>query len=340
MKVLVTGGAGYIGSTIASALEDTGHTPILLDSLTRGRAEFVQGRAFYEGDISDAALLERIFKGHPEIQACIHCAALILVPESVAQPYLYYTENVAKSLELFKNLNALGCNRVVFSSSASIYEISDGSQVTENSRVKAQSPYARTKQIMEMVLEDFSKAYGLNAIVLRYFNPIGADPKMRSGMQIKAVSHIVPKLVEVAMGREAVFKVHGTEYPTRDGTAVRDYLHIWDLAMAHVKAVEEFDNALEKHRANTGDSSLGFLIINLGTGKGVTVRELVAAFERVYGKPVPTEDHLPRPGDVAGVYANPDRALELIGWKVEHTIDEGIATSLEWGKRRKDMLGY
>jgi UDP-glucose 4-epimerase len=340
MKVLVTGGAGYIGSTIASALEDSGHTPILLDSLTRGHAEFVRGRAFYQGDIADKALLEKVFQDHPEIQACVHCAALILVPESVAQPYLYYTENVAKSLELFKNLNALGCNRVVFSSSASIYEISDGSQVTEDSRVNAKSPYARTKQIMEMVLEDFSEAYGLNAIVLRYFNPIGADPKMRSGMQIKEVSHIVPKLVEVAMGREAVFKVHGTQYPTRDGTAVRDYLHIWDLAMAHVKAVEEFDNALAKHRVNTGDSSLGFLIINLGTGKGVTVRELVAAFERVYGKPVPTEDHPPRPGDVAGVYANPDRALALIGWKVKHSIDEGIATSLEWGKRRKDMLGY
>lgn len=333
MKVLVTGGAGYIGSTIASALEDNGHTPVILDSLVTGQEVFTKGRAFYKGDIADRALLERIFKEHPDISSTIHCAALIVVPESVEQPYLYYRENVCKSLELFKNLEELGYPKVVFSSSASIYAAVPGFKVTEASPKNPSSPYARTKYMMEMVLEDISKATTLRAIVLRYFNPIGADPKYRSGIHVREPSHVLGKLVDTALGKIPEFQITGVDWPTRDGSGIRDYIHIWDLAMAHVKAVEQFDHVMAK----TGQT---YTVINLGSGNGVTVKELVAAFERVYGKTINKREAPPRPGDVAGAYANADKAWELLGWKTEYSIDEGIKSALEWGNRRKAILGY
>jgi len=333
MKVLITGGAGYIGSTVANALLDTGHVPVLLDSLVTGPRAFTEGKIFYQGDIADRALLERIFQEHPEIHSTIHCAALVVVPESVEKPYLYYRENVCKSLEFFKNLEELGYPRVVFSSSASIYDAVPGFKVTESSPLKPSSPYARTKYMMEMVLEDLSKATRLRGIALRYFNPIGADPKLRTGIHAREPSHVLGKMVDVALGKLPEFCITGVDWPTRDGSGIRDYIHVWDLAMAHVKAVEQFDDVLQKTGSN-------YVAINLGTGHGVTVRELVAAFERVYGQPLPKREAPPRPGDVAGAYANAERALELLGWKAEHTIEEGIASALAWGKKRKEVLGY
>lgn len=333
MKVLVTGGAGYIGSTIASALLDTGHTPVLLDSLVTGPEIFTRGRIFYKGDVADRELVERIFKEHPDIHATIHCAALIVVPESVAQPYRYYHENVVKSLELFKYLGELGYPRVVFSSSASIYDAVPGFRVTEESPLKPSSPYARSKYMMEMVLEDLSRATRLRGIALRYFNPIGADPRMRSGIHAKEPSHVLGKLVDTALGKIPEFQITGVDWPTRDGSGIRDYIHVWDLAMAHVKAVEQFDRAM----AQTGQT---YAVINLGSGNGVTVKELVAAFERVYGRTVNKREVPPRPGDVAGAYANADRALELLGWKAEHSVEDGIRSALEWGSKRREILGY
>ncbi len=333
MKVLITGGAGYIGSTIANALQDTGHVPVLLDSLVTGPRAFTQGKIFYEGDIADRPLLERIFQNHPDIHSTIHCAARIVVPESVQEPYLYYRENVCKSLELFKNLGELGYPRVVFSSSASIYDAVPGFKVTETSPLKPSSPYARTKYMMEMVLEDLSRATPLRGIALRYFNPIGADPKLRSGIHVREPSHVLGKMVDVALGKLPEFTLTGVDWPTRDGSGIRDYIHVWDLAMAHVKAVEQFDAVMEKTQSP-------YVVINLGTGNGVTVKELVAAFERVYGKQIPKREAPPRPGDVAGAYANADRALELLGWKAEHSIEEGIASALAWGQKRKEILGY
>jgi len=333
MKVLITGGAGYIGSTIANAILDTGHVPVLLDSLVTGQKAFTQGKVFYHGDIADRALLERILHEHPDIHSTIHCAALIVVPESVEKPYLYYHENVCKSLELFKNLEGLGYPRVVFSSSASIYDAVPGFKVTEASPLKPGSPYARSKYMMEMVLEDLSKATQLRGIALRYFNPIGADPKMRSGIHVREPSHVLGKMVDVALGKLPKFTITGVDWPTRDGSGIRDYIHVWDLAMAHVKAVEQFDAVMQK-------SASPYTVINLGTGNGVTVKELVAAFERVYGQDIPKQEAPPRPGDVAGAYANADRALELLGWRADHSIDQGLASALEWGGRRKEILGY
>jgi len=336
MKILISGGAGYIGSTVASALEDNGHTPIILDSLVTGREEFTRGHIFYKADIADHAALEKIFREHPDIKATLHCAARIVVPESVAQPYLYYRENVAKSVEFFHILHELGCDKLVFSSSASIYDLVPGFMVNEESPLNPNSPYARTKFMMEMVLKDFCNAYGMHGIALRYFNPIGADPKMRSGIHVKEPSHVLGKLVDTAQGRLAEFPITGTQYETRDGTGIRDYIHIWDLARAHVLALTNFDQVFSR----AGNPPDNYLVVNLGTGHGVTVLELVTAFERVYGQIIQKRHMPPRPGDVAGAYANADTALRLLGWKAEMSIDDGIRDALKWGEIRQERLHW
>ena len=336
MKYLITGGAGYIGSTICSALEDAGHTPIILDSLITGREEFTRGRIFYKGDIADEKAVKQIFKDHSDIQATVHCAALIVVPESVSHPYEYYQDNVSKSIEFFHLLNTLGYGRVVFSSSAALYDIVPGFMVTEEAPLNAISPYSRTKLMMEMALKDFCAAYPLKGIALRYFNPIGADPKMRSGMHVKNPTHVLGKLVETAQGKLPVFNITGTHYTTRDGTGIRDYIHVWDLARAHVNAVTEFDQVFER----AGNPKSDYLVINLGTGRGVTVRELVTAFEKVYGQTINKKETGPRPGDVAGSYTNADTARRLLHWEAELPIEQGISDALKWGELRDKILKY
>jgi UDP-glucose 4-epimerase len=333
MKVLVTGGAGYIGSITAKALEDAGHTPVILDSLLSGPRVFVKDRIFYEGDIADRDLLAKVVADHPDIECTIHMAARIVVPESVEKPYEYYRDNVAKSLEMFDQLIALAKPRVVFSSSASLYAMKPGFEVTEEDPLDPPSPYARTKGMMEAVLQDMAAATDLRAVILRYFNPIGSDPDLESGIYVREPSHVLGQLVMAAQGQKDAFTITGTEHPTRDGTGIRDYVHVWDLARAHVAAVERFDEVL----ATVGAPST---VINVGTGEGVTVRELIAAFEGVFGASVPTREAPPRPGDAVGAYANVDKAREVLGWTSELTVDDGIASALAWGRKRKEVLGY
>ncbi len=334
MKFLITGGAGYIGSTICSALEDEGHIPVILDSLVTGRREFTRNRIFYHADIADEQAVAKVFSEHPNLHAVIHCAALIVVPESVTHPYEYYRENVGKSLELFRTLNKLGQKRVVFSSSASVYDVTPDFMVTEGSPLNPTSPYARTKYMMEMVLRDFCSAYGMQGIALRYFNLIGADPKMRSGLQSKMPTHILGKLVQVALGELPCFEITGTDYPTRDGTGIRDYIHVWDLARAHVKAVTDFDGVFTR----AGNPPGNYVVVNLGTGRGVTVREMVNAFEQVYGKAINKREVDRRPGDITGAFTNADTAARLLGWKAELSVEQGIADALKWGEMRRTIL--
>lgn len=333
MKVLVTGGAGYIGSTTAKALEEAGHTPVILDSLLTGPRVFVKDRVFYEGDIADRDLVSRVVEEHPDIDCTIHMAARIVVPESVAKPYQYYKDNVAKSLELFDQLVALGKPRVLFSSSASLYAMVEDFEVTEESPLDPPSPYARTKRMMEQVLTDMAAATDLRAIILRYFNPIGSDPDLESGIYDREPSHVLGQLVMAAQGLKDAFTITGVDHPTRDGTGIRDYIHVWDLAQAHVVAVEQFDQALAKVDAPS-------TIINVGTGDGVTVRELVTAFEEVFGQEVPVREAPPRPGDAVGAFANVDKAREVLGWTASLTIQDAIASALAWGRKRKSILGY
>ena len=333
MKVLLTGGAGYIGSTTALALERAGHVPVVLDSLLSGPRAFVRDRLFYEGDMADRVLLRRVVQEHPDLDATIHMAARIVVPESVAQPYEYYRDNVTKSLELFDELARLGKPRVLFSSSASLYAFADSFEVTEASALAPGSPYARTKLVMEMALQDMSQAYGVRAIILRYFNPIGSDPDLQSGVHVREPSHVLGQLVMAANGVKDAFVITGVNHPTRDGTGLRDYIHVWDLALAHVAAIEQFDAVLDQVRQPS-------VVLNVGTGRGVTVRELVAAFERVLGADVALREAPARLGDAVGAYANVDKIKKLLGWSASLTLDEAIASALAWSAKRRTVLGY
>src|ERR1700746_3048822 len=243
MKVLIAGGAGYIGSTIASACSDAGISPVILDSLVTGRPEFAARHAFYQGDIADGRLVDRVFAEHPDIGAVIHCAALIVVPDSVADPVGYYRVNVASSLEFVAHLLRNGCERLVFSSSAAIYRASEDLSVDEDSAIDPLSPYARTKAVCEAMFADIAASQPIRVLSLRYFNPIGADPQMRTGLQLSRPTHALGRMMQ-ALEDGVAFQVTGTDYPTRDGSGIRDYIHVWDLAAAHVAALSRFDALL------------------------------------------------------------------------------------------------
>ena len=333
MKVLVTGGAGYIGSITATALEAAGHEPVVLDSLLGGPAAFARGRTFYHGDIADRALVRRIVDEHPDLDCTIHMAARVIVGESVTQPYFYYRDNVAKSVELFDALSAAGKPRIVFSSSASVYAPADDFEVIESSPTAPISPYARTKLMMEDVISDLAAAGALRGLILRYFNPIGADPPLRHGVYATVPTHVLGQLVMAARGEREAFTITGTDYPTRDGTGLRDYIHVWDLAQAHVRAVEELDAVLDREGASSAT-------VNLGTGDGVTVRELVSTVEEVLGRRVPVQEADRRAGDAIGAYANVDKARAVLGWSAQSSLAEGVDSALRWAARRSQVLGY
>ena len=331
MKVLITGGAGFIGSTVATACLDAGIIPVILDDFSTGRREFTLDRHCYSGDIADATLLDTIFADHQDIDATIHCAAKIVVPESVAEPLAYYDNNVAKTFTLVRNLLRLGCQRLLFSSSASIYAPGDDLTVDESSALAPGSPYARSKMVVELFLADVAAASALRVLSLRYFNPIGADPQLRTGLQLAEPSHAVGKLLE-AYAHGTPFRITGTDYATRDGSAIRDYIHVWDLALAHVAALRAMATVVAPGTA---------LPVNVGTGQGTTVRELVAAFRAVAGEDAITvEDAPPRPGDVIGSYTRSDRAAQLLGWKAERSLEDGLRDSLRWLERRREVLGF
>ena len=333
MKVLVTGGAGYIGSTTCAALEAAGHTPVILDSLVTGARPFIEGRSFIEGDIADRPLVEEVFHEHPDIEAVIHMAARVVVAESTEDPGLYYRENVCKSLSFFETARDAGVRRVVFSSSASVYAPSPTYEVLETSPTAPASPYAASKLMMERMLADVCAASKMRGINLRYFNPVGSDPSLRSGVHVREPSHVLGQLVMASQGLTPAFKITGTQFDTRDGTGLRDYIHVRDLARAHVAAVERFDAVIE-------DADDVCPIINLGTGTGTTVRELLTAFTAAFGSEVPAVEADPRPGDVVGAYANVDKAAQLMGWRSELSVTQAIETALAWSATREQVLGY
>jgi UDP-glucose 4-epimerase len=326
VKVLIAGGAGYIGSTIASACSDAGITPVILDSLVTGRREFAAGRAFYPGDIADGPLIDRIFAEHPDIDAVVHAAALIVVPDSVADPVGYYRANVAKSLDFVAHLLRNGCRRLVFSSSAAIYQAGEDLSVDEDSAIGPQSPYARTKAVCEAMFADIAASQPSRVLSLRYFTPIGADPKMRTGLQLRRPTHALGKMIQ-AQQEGVPFLVTGTDWPTRDGSGLRDYVHVWDLAAAHVAVLTRFD-------ALPGPATA----INLGSGAGTTVWELLATFNQVSGRPVEARPAARRPGDAAGAYTRIGRAQRLLGWRPQYDIAEGVRHSLHWAALRDEVL--
>jgi UDP-glucose 4-epimerase len=327
-KILITGGAGFIGSTVASACLDQGITPVLIDNLSTGRREFTTDRIFYEGDISDGVLIDKVFAEHPDIYAVVHCAALIIVPDSVTDPIGYYHGNVTKSLDMLQHLIRSGCTRMIFSSSAAIYSPGADLSVSEDSPTGPLSPYARTKAVCEQMFADVAAAEPIKIMSLRYFNPIGADPKLRTGLQTTVPTHALGQLV-LALQSGTPFRITGTDYPTPDGSGIRDYVHVWDLAEAHLVALARFDEVMRDRDA---------VPINLGTGRGTSVRELVGLFNQVAPAPVTTIDAPRRPGDPPGAFARCDRAAELLDWQARFSIAEGIADSLRWAAVRDEVL--
>lgn len=328
MKVLITGGAGYIGSTIATACIEAGLDVVLLDDLSRGLRSFGEGRDLYVGDIADVAVVDRLLADHPDIDAVIHCAARIVVPESVADPLGYYEANVGKTIVLLQRLRDAGIPRIVFSSSAAVYAGEGGDGVDEAGRLAPASPYATSKAMVEQILDDAANAGDFRAIALRYFNPIGADPQLRTGLQNPTPSHALGKIMQARASGEP-FTITGTDWATRDGSGLRDYIHVWDLALAHVAAVQKFDDVA------THDEP--YQVINLGTGDGVTVRELVAAFERVTGEPLAVIETDRRPGDQAGAYAIVDRAAEVLDWRAERSVDDGVRDAIAWAEKLRSL---
>lgn len=329
MRILITGGAGYIGSTVGSACMEAGHEVVVLDNLSAGRREFVTDRTFYQGDVADQQLLDTIFSEN-RIDAVVHCAAKIIVPESVSEPLAYYENNVGKTVKLLQAMARNGVNRILFSSSASIYATDAEFKVSEDSALDPGSPYATTKFMVEYILRDAAHASDLKALSLRYFNPIGSDPKLRSGQQIEHPSHVLGKMIDAWMDK-STFTVTGVDWPTRDGSGIRDYIHVWDLARAHVAALEHLDEVTAEDP---------YQVFNIGTGNGVTVKELVDAFQEGTGQPLNVLYGPPRPGDVAGAYTVSHRAKDLLGWSPELTPADGIRDAIAWLPERKKILGY
>jgi UDP-glucose 4-epimerase len=320
MAVLVTGGGGYIGSHMVWALLDAGEEAVVIDRLSTGfRWAIAPEARFYEGDIADAELMRRIFSEN-NIDAIIHFAGSIVVPESVADPLGYYENNTVKSRALIASAVEAGIPYFVFSSTAAVYGTPKVLEpVTEDLPLAPESPYGSSKLMTEIMLRDTSNAHDLTYTALRYFNVAGADPKGRSGQSSAIATHLIKVASATALGKRASMSVFGTDYPTPDGTCVRDYIHVWDLAQAHLAA-------LKRMRAGGGS-----LAANCGYGRGFSVLEVLKTVKKVSGVDFPVEFAERRAGDPAMIVANPSLAKAELGWVPEYDDLEGIVESaLEW----------
>ena len=300
--VLVTGGCGYIGSHVVAHLAADGTEVVVLDNLSTGfREALTHGEALYVGDAGDTRLLDEIFARH-QIDAILHFAAALVVPESVANPVKYYTNNTMNTLRLVDTATRAGVRRLIFSSTAATYGQPERVPVRETDQTKPESPYGASKLMSERMLADIAHATGLRYVILRYFNVAGAQPDGLNGQRTPDATHLIKVACESAVGKRPGMSIYGTDYPTRDGTCIRDYIHVEDLAAAHVMAL--------KYLTAGGDSAL----LNCGYGRGSTVREVVQAVKDVSGVDFPVELAPRRPGDVAAVVASADEIRQRLGW--------------------------
>ncbi|MDR0776726.1 MAG: UDP-glucose 4-epimerase GalE [Azonexus sp.] len=333
--ILVTGGAGYVGSHTVVELLAAGHELLILDNFSNSspkvldRIERISGRRplLVEGDIRDRQLLARLFAEH-SLQAVIHFAGLKAVGESVEQPLRYYDNNVVGSLHLFEAMAAVGVFNLVFSSSATVYGDPHAVPIDESFPLQVTNPYGRSKLIIEDMLRDIGRADPRwRVALLRYFNPVGAHVSGLIGEDPRGTpNNLMPYVSQVAVGRRGELGIFGGDYPTPDGTGVRDYIHVVDLARGHLAAL------------NRLDQWAGVLPLNLGTGRGYSVLEVVAAFEQASGRPVPYRVGDRRPGDIAACYADPRRARELLGWEAEQDLAAMCVDSWRW--QSMNPLGF
>jgi UDP-arabinose 4-epimerase len=322
MRVLVTGGAGYIGSHTARLLAEEGLSPVVLDDLSRGHREAARFGPLVEGDIGDRALVARVVRENA-IDAVVHFAAFAYVGESVHDPRLYWTNNTLKTLALVDTLLECGVKNFVFSSTCATYGNPQRLPLREDHPQAPVNPYGASKLAVEMILRSYGPAYGLRWMALRYFNAAGAHPDGTMGEKHDPETHLVPLAVEAALGRGKPLSIFGSDYETPDGTAVRDYIHVLDLADAHVRAL--------RHLASGGESGA----LNLGTGRGNSVREIVETVERVTGKKVPHSIGPRREGDPPALVADPARAKEVLGWEPRYVdIAQTIETAARWHSRQ------
>jgi UDP-glucose 4-epimerase len=315
--VLVVGGAGYIGSHTCLDLANKGFRPVVYDNFSNGHREFVKWGPAEEGDIRDRARLDEVLAKHKPA-AILHFAALIEVGESVKDPVAFYDNNVIGTLTLMSAAQAAGINALVFSSTCATYGLPQTLPLDENHRQVPINPYGRTKYIVEQALADYDQYKGFRSVILRYFNAAGADFEGRIGEWHTPETHAIPLAIEAVLGRRQGFKVFGTDYDTRDGTCVRDYIHVLDLADAHVRAVEYLLN---------GGSSVA---LNLGTGTGTTVKELLSAIEDATERPFPVEYIGRREGDSTTLVANNDKAKSVLGWVPQHDLSRIIESAWKW----------
>lgn len=322
MTLLVTGGAGYIGSHAVLRLIELGEEVIVLDDLSTGSRALVPARAtLVMGDVGDLQLLRELL-GQGRVEAVIHFAGSVVVPESVAAPLRYYFNNSVKSRTLIEACVESGVRRFIFSSTAAVYGEPDTTPVPESADLRPINPYGRSKLVTEWMLEDAARAHGLSYVALRYFNVAGADPEGRAGQISPLATHLVKVACEVATGKRERLEIFGTDYPTRDGTCVRDYIHVTDLVEAHIAALEHL---------RRGGACGAF---NCGDGRGCTVLEVVAALGRVLGRPIPTAPVGRRPGDPATLVADPKRIREVLSWTPRYDdIDFIVSTALEWERK-------
>lgn len=325
MKILVTGGAGYIGGTVAQLLLAAGHTVVVYDNLCHGHKWSIPaGAEFVEGELADRAGLEQLFssakaEGKP-FDGVMHFAALIEAGESMQRPEIYFRNNTASTLSLFEAMLAAGVNRLVFSSTAAVYGEPESAPILEDAKLQPTNAYGESKLLVEHMLRWLNRIHGFRYASLRYFNVAGAIEGR--GEAHEPESHLIPLILDVAMGRRQSIKIFGQDYPTHDGTCSRDYIHVHDLAQAHLLAFA----ALEQHDR---------LIYNIGNGQGFTVREVIESVRRVTGHPIPVIEEPRRPGDPAVLVASSEKIKAELGWKPQFDkLDDIIASAWAWHQHR------
>ena len=331
MKILVTGGLGFIGSHTVVELQNEGFEVVIVDNLSNTSLKVLDGieaitgkiPAFEKLDLREKDKVQGFFKRHSDISGVIHFAASKAVGESVENPLLYYENNINALVYVLQELQKRNEGNFIFSSSCTVYGQAEAMPITENASIQAaMSPYGNTKQIGEEIIIDVAKISKINAILLRYFNPIGAHPSAEIGeLPIGVPQNLVPFITQTGFGLRKELSVYGADYPTSDGTCVRDYIHVVDLAKAHVIAMQRLLNKKNIEKVET---------FNLGTGTGSSVLEVIHSFEKVSGKKLPYKIVDRREGDITSAYANTDKANNVLGWKAQSTLDEAMASAWKW----------